>query len=42
LTRARLEGSPDVAAAVFRNIAVMQTLRLRATNERLAGSTDKD
>jgi CRP-like cAMP-binding protein len=42
LTRARLDGSPDVAAAVYRNIAVMQTLRLRATNERLAGSTDKD
>lgn len=42
LTRARLDGTPDVAAVVYRNIAIMQTLRLRATNERLAGLASQD
>lgn len=42
LTRTRLDGTPDVAAVVYRNIAIMQTLRLRATNERLAEITNKN
>lgn len=42
LTRTRLDSSPDVAAVVYRNIAIMQTRRLRAANERLAGTADKD
>lgn len=33
LKGARLESSPEVAMVVYRNIAAMQTLRLRAKNE---------
>jgi len=34
LNRMKLEGSAEVAVVVYRNIAIMQTLRLRAANQR--------
>jgi hypothetical protein len=30
----KLEGSAEVAVVVYRNIAIMQTLRLRSANQR--------
>jgi hypothetical protein len=30
----KLEGSAEVAVVVYRNIAIMQTMRLRAANQR--------
>jgi len=34
LNRMKLEGSAEVAVVVYRNIAIMQTLRLRSANQR--------
>jgi len=36
LKASRLESSPEVAAVIYRNIAAMQTMRLRAANEALS------
>jgi len=36
LKASRLESSPEVAVVIYRNIAAMQTMRLRAANEALS------
>ncbi|MFM8845805.1 MAG: cyclic nucleotide-binding domain-containing protein [Gammaproteobacteria bacterium] len=36
----RLESSPDVAMVIYRNIAAMQTMRLRATNEAMTSRSN--